>query len=242
MIFIKKVSKKNGIEKINRYSVSEAIMIIYGLSRMQMKISEYYFVGGTTLQEQNEILRYFSDEYLVKNDSGLFPIYRIKEDVQKKNRIRECKFNPTTLIKIENKVREELENTGVIIGSDGFSIYGTHEETRFKFDFDNNMKLYNIDVVKDGVLVEELTKEMKELKTRINGILTKQRYYYKKADKKVIYKEKRTGDVYEGDPEELVYVSQLEGFIHSDDVKEVYSDDTISDISIYEGGIKWVKG
>jgi hypothetical protein len=50
----------------------------------------------------------------------------------------------------------------------------------------------------------------------------------------MIVVDKRTGEVYTGDYEDLVYVEELEGYIHSEDMKEFFTDDMISDISIYE--------
>jgi hypothetical protein len=48
-----------------------------------------------------------------------------------------------------------------------------------------------------------------------------------------MFRDTRTGDLYEGDIDDLVFVKELGGYVHSDDVHTSYSDDSISDISIY---------
>lgn len=49
-----------------------------------------------------------------------------------------------------------------------------------------------------------------------------------------MFRDIRTGDLYEGDSNDLVYISELGGYVHCDDVRSNYSDDSISDISVYE--------
>ena len=181
MIYMKKRSKKTKRSVITKMTLTDAKLFIYNLSKGRFKLSKYYIAGADRLNEMEDILSFFSPEYITKEESNDFDMYLIKENVPKNNRIS-GNITPTSILNIQQKVEKEFSEFHVMFSLDDGKYRITLYDDNHKYTFVINDELEIENALIETVIHESALEEHEVVKTRLNKLLIKQRYYYKRKN------------------------------------------------------------
>jgi hypothetical protein len=181
MIYVKRISKYTGLEKTLRMNISDAKMFIYDLDRNKQKYSTYILAGTDTIEELNELKEYFSDKVFEKVDDNIFEVYKMLENVRKQDKLKNVKITPTTINNIIEKIKNEVPELvqTFLLTTNGFNLFAKFGERLLIVKLNYNLEIEDFAVEKNLELENDIPKEIIEAKRKINGILSKQRYYYK---------------------------------------------------------------
>lgn len=178
MIYIQKVSKKTRIKQIEKYILTDAKIFIYNLSQSRFYHSEYFVVGSDTAEELEDLLKYFTPQYIVAEDGEAFEKYKINQHVPKPERIA-ANINITSVLNMQKKIEEKLKEYEVNVGikENKYHILIYDAVDMFSFVFNDNLELeesnYRTSSHKTNV------PKYDAMKKKIISITAKQRYYYR---------------------------------------------------------------
>lgn len=202
MIYIQRKSKKLEKSTIIKKSLTDAKFYLYDLTFPNFQYSDFYVVGSDETWELQDLLLFFSKDFLIKTHSPTFDIYYVNGEIKKPQRKKDPEFSVMFYRRLKNKIQKEfLEYDVRILLQYESSLYhknidknkNLHAHERImislyndtiQMDFILNSKLDIMDALIKSTLQENVQylSLFENTKTRLNSLIYKQRYYYKQKE------------------------------------------------------------
>jgi len=186
MVKISKVTKTKKAEKSIWLEKQEAIEFLYGLGKNDFAGSDYFVVDTNPQYEMEELVGIFSSDFLEM--VGAVDILKVNPKTIKKERMRNKSVSVMAIKKFAKKFQDYTNTTKLEIDMmpEEFSIlcFGENfasSNVRFTCDYTLQIKKIElVDIMGNSVGTFD---EIQKMKTSINNILSKQRYYYRRIKK-----------------------------------------------------------
>ncbi len=178
MIYIRRASKKTKRKIIEKYSVTDAKLMLYDLSKLRLDLGHYYVAGADRKEEMEDILDFFSTDYLKPNNDGEFTVYEVQENIPKPKRITK-KITPTSFMAIKRKIESEIPyfETTVKIENKSYQIVLSNLSHIYTFHFNDELEIQDSSV--QTSVNTNYVKDYEKIKKKIKSLLVKQKSYYK---------------------------------------------------------------
>lgn len=186
MIYILRKSKRLPKKTTIKKTLTDAKFYIYNLTAPNFLYSDFYVVGSDYDWELQDLLEFFSKDYLVKVDKPTFDIYYINPEItkperQSDNTIKNINFYNRLKTKVEKELPEYKVNLSVKNNRTAIQL----ENDILVIDIILDQYLNILDAVIKSSVIEDYPylSIFEEVKRKVDGLLVKQRYYYKKKVK-----------------------------------------------------------
>lgn len=159
--------------------ITDAKVFLYNLSKIRQRLGEYYIMGADHEKETEDIIQFFSPEFIEKKPSEPFDVYYIKENVPKPNRISGS-ITPNSILNIQKKIENEFSEYSVHFSlvNQNHQVMIYDDETKYKFELNEKLELESALI--ESAVTQSMLEPYEKIKTRLNSLLTKQRYYYRR--------------------------------------------------------------
>lgn len=178
MIYIRRVSKKTKRKHIDKYTVTDAKLTLYDLSKLRLDLGNYYVAGADRKDEMEDLLDFFSDDYLKPNNDGAFTVYEVQENIPKPQRITK-KMTPTAFMTIKKKIEREIPyfETTIKLENKSYQIVLSNLTHIYTFHFNDELELQDSSV--QTSVNTSYVNDYEKIKKKIKALLVKQKFYYK---------------------------------------------------------------
>lgn len=182
MIYILQKSKTTTRERMLRYQLTEAKIFLYEINFTQLTMSNYFVLGSDNAWEMEDLLNYFSDKYLIKQENTAFERYMVNQEIIKPERLRNNILKVSSIKKIVRKIQNEFTEYEITFGIKDSNIHLvlTNKEIHIKIVIDSGLNILESFI--QGDVEKYPLSTLEETQQKINSLLTKQRYYYKKKE------------------------------------------------------------
>jgi hypothetical protein len=188
MIYIRRKSKNMLITKIIKKTLTDAKLFLYELSNAKFEIGEFYVLGSDHAWEMEDLIEFFSELYLLKNDTDTFDIYYVNPKIKKTDRQRDNNIKLTTYKSIAKRIEKEYPDykTNISIKIDRIAIEFKNDLHSMIIIIDDKLNI--LDAYIETTQNENILSTFEEVKKRLNNILIKRRSYYKRKVKEYDHK------------------------------------------------------
>ena len=183
MIYIIEKSKRSAKRNEIKLNLNEAKEFLYNIHARNFRVSEFIVYCGDSTEELQEILSYFSENYLQEMTDDVVTVYRVNEEIGKYDRLR----NEGASVKAIDNFREKIENE--ILGSGVSIVYNTNNfEILIEHPIGIVKVICNYQLVILKALASYHAGEFVDISINddivkvVNRIFRKQRYYYKQKN------------------------------------------------------------
>lgn len=186
MIKISKVTKTRKTEKNIWLEKQDAIEFLYELNKNDFAGSDYFVVDAEPQYEMDELVGIFSEHFLQM--IGIVDVLKVNPKTIKKERMKNRSVSVMAIKKFAKKFQDYTNTTRLEIDMmpDEFSIlcFGdTMGSSNVKFTCDYTLQIRKIELVDIMGNSVGTFDEIQKMKTSINNIMSKQRYYYRRIKK-----------------------------------------------------------
>lgn len=182
MIYIEKVSKRAKRKHTYEMNPSAARLFLYSLSPRETNTNDYFLAGADKLYDFNELIAFFNPKFFETITKDMFTVYKINGTLSKEKRMRGNGAKLSTIENFKTKIRKKLSHSAVLM---------IYQNKVFKIQIDSpisNILLicdYKLTILRAYAITSEGNKKIDIKKNDgvvrvVNGILRKQRYYYKR--------------------------------------------------------------
>jgi hypothetical protein len=186
MIYILRKSKRLAKNTTLKKTLTDAKFYLYNLTAPNFSYSDFYVVGSDYDWELQDLLEFFSKDYLVKVEKPAFDMYYINPEITKPERQSNRTLqNINFYNRLKKKIQNELPEYVVTLAIKNNRIAIELENTILKIDIILDKYLNILDAVIKTTAVEEYNylSMFEDARKKIDSLLVKQRYYYKKKVK-----------------------------------------------------------
>ena len=133
MIYILKKSKRSDREQTLKYSVSGAKEFLYRLVDRHFVVNDFIIFGSDEPNELQEILDYFTEEYISKGTYQAFDVYRVN-NIYKNERLKEHGANITSLLNFREKIEKKIHGSTISMQftTEVFELYVLYKNVKMR--------------------------------------------------------------------------------------------------------------
>jgi hypothetical protein len=184
MIYITKKSKKFPRSKILKKSITDAKIFLYELNRGHFELSEYFVMGSDFIWEMEDLLKFFSEDYILRHEKDTFDIYYVNPKLDKTKRQRDNHIRLSSFTNLGEKLQNSFKdyNVSFSIKNERIAINLYNDLHGMIFIIDDNLNI--LDAYIETQQAENILSTFEEVKKRLNTLLIKRRSYYKTKGKK----------------------------------------------------------
>jgi len=183
MIYVIQKSKRSTRRNEIKLTLNDAKEYLYKIDARSFRINEYMVYCGDSNEEVEELLNYFTEEYLIPTADDVVVVYKVNEAINKYSRLR----NNGASVKAINNFRDKIQEE--IIGSEVSILFNTEV---FEILIENPIGIVkvicNYQLVIKKALALTRNGEFVDISINdtivkvVNRIFRKQRYYYKQKN------------------------------------------------------------
>lgn len=171
------------ISKIIKKSLTDAKVFIYELSNAKFEIGEFYVMGSDHAWEMEDLLEFFSENYLIRKDEGTFDTYYINPNIKKIDRQKNNNIRLTSFRSLAKRLNQEFPDykTHISLKNERIAIEFKSELHTMIIIIDDHLNI--LDAYIETQANENILSTFEDIKKRLNTILIKRRSYYKNKEK-----------------------------------------------------------
>lgn len=175
MIYIEKISKNIPRRSIEKMSLTDAKLFIYNLTLTKFRFSDYYIAGSDRMDEFEDLLSFFSKEYIVPVENEVFDKHQILSGIKKNKRLA-VNIKPNTILTLQRKFEKMFDTFDITIGLKDKRYYMAMYNglDRYTFIFNDELEIV------DAIIYDSSSNKFEDIKRTIMSETIKQRYYYKR--------------------------------------------------------------